>query len=316
MKTQKIVIAGGAGFLGKNLIEYFQDKDHQLVMLTRGQNEVRHGIQFIHWDGQSLGNWTKALEEADVLINLSGKSVDCRYTEANKAEIYGSRLDTTRVLGLALIKAKNGPKVWLNAASATIYRHTEDRAMTEKNGDYGHGFSVDVCQKWERMFYSFDLPSVRKVALRTTIVLGTEGSAFQPLSQLARVGLGGRQGNGRQMFSWIHVYDFCRAVDFLIHQNTLEGPVNIGSTNAVSNAQLMATLRASLGIDFHINLKKWMLEIGALLIRTQPELVLKSRWIDPEKLRLAGFQWEFPTIDKAVNDLLVHKLFQPIQAEI
>ena len=210
MNAKKIVIAGGTGFLGQILTAYFTERGVQMVVLTRGANKHENGVNYVHWNGRSLNTWREQLEGADALINLSGKSVNCRYAKRNKQLIYNSRLESTRVLGLPLMKAKNGPKTWINATSATIYRHA-DRPMTEANGLHGVGFSVDVCEKWERMFFRFDLPKLRKVAMRTTIALGKEGGAFGPLQNLAKLGLGGKHGNGKQTFSWIHAYDFCRS---------------------------------------------------------------------------------------------------------
>lgn len=308
MKAKKIVIAGGTGFLGQILTDYFTERGVQIVVLTRGADERRKGVQYVHWNGRSLDTWREHLENADALINLSGKSVNCRYTKKNRKLIYNSRLESTRVLGLALMKTKNGPKTWINTTSATIYRHA-DRPMTETNGVHGVGFSVDVCEKWERMFFSFDLPQLRKVAMRTTIVLGKEGGAFVPLRHIARLGMGGRHGNGKQMFSWIHAYDFCRAISFAIQNNEVNGIVNLGAPEQVTNAEMMHELCHALGAPFGVPNPKWMLELGAAFMGTETELLLKSRWIEPERLKEAGFHWEFPTIEKALAELCAKDLF-------
>ncbi|MDA7744511.1 TIGR01777 family oxidoreductase [bacterium] len=308
MKEKKIVIAGGSGFLGQILTEYFTDRGVEIVVLTRGANEQKNGANYVNWNGRSLDTWRTHLEGTDALINLSGKSVNCRYTKENKQLIYNSRLESTRVLGLALMKAKNGPKTWINTTSATIYRHA-DRPMTESNGVHGVGFSVDVCEKWERMFFSFDMPQLRKVAMRTTIVLGKEGGAFLPLRNLANLGLGGRHGNGKQMFSWIHAYDFCRAIGFAIENNEVNGIVNLGAPEQVNNAELMHELRDAVDAPFGLPSPKWLLEVGAMFMGTETELLLKSRWIEPEKLKEAGFHWEFPTLEKALAELCTKDLF-------
>lgn len=315
MNVQKIVIAGGSGFLGQCLTTHFNDQGAQVIVLTRGQERLENGVNYVHWNGRSLYRWKDHLEGADVLINLSGKSVDCRYTKRNKRLILNSRLESTRALGLALMKVKNGPATWINPTSATIYRHAEDRPMTEANGEHGTGFSVDVCEKWENMFFSFDLPRVRKLALRTTIVLGKEGGAFVPLKNLARIGLGGKHGNGKQRFSWMHSYDFCRAVNFAIQNVNLEGVVNLSAPEQVTNAELMHEMRDATGMSFGLPNPKLLLEIGARLINTETELLLKSRWVEPEKLKQAGFQWEFPTLEKALAELCARDLFATKMSE-
>lgn len=299
-----IVIAGGSGFLGTSLIAYFKEKEQRVIVLTRGVNRKEGAVDYVHWDGRSLGDWTQCLEGAAVLINMCGKSVDCRYTEKNKALIYRSRLEPTRVLGLALLKAQDPPGVWLNAASATIYRHAQDRPMTESDGEIGSGFSVDVCQQWERMFFSFDMPHVRRVALRTSIVFGKHDGALKPLAALARLGVGGRQGSGQQMVTWMHERDFCRAVAFAMDQPELEGPVVLAAPHPVANAELMRSIRHVIGVPFGLPMPQWLLELGAPIIRTETELVLKSRWILPEKLTQAGFVWNYPKLPGALEELL------------
>lgn len=310
MKKDHIIIAGGTGFLGQHLAEYFENLGKHVTILTRGKTRQENRINYIHWNGRSLDHWMERLEGAEALINLSGKSVNCRYTKKNKKRIYDSRLQSTRALGLAMMKSKQPPKVWINATSATIYRHAEDRPMTEENGVHGHGFSVDVCEKWERMFFSFDLPKVRLVAARTAIVLGTNGGALPPLKRLVQMGLGGRQGDGNQRFSWIHTYDFCRAMHFLIKEKNMEGPVNLSAPEQVINRQLMKKLRDAVGAPLALPTPTWMLKLGALIIGTETELVLKSRWVSPEKLERAGFEWEFPKLEKALADLCTRPMFK------
>lgn len=197
----KIVIAGGSGFLGKSLSNFFTDKGYEIVVFTRQHQLDSKNIRYEKWDGRTLGKWVDQLEGASALINLTGKSVDCRYNEQNKQQIYDSRVDSTYILGRAIEKLKNPPSVWINSSSATIYRHTLDKAMDEESGDIGTGFSVDVCRKWERTFFESS-NQVRKTALRIAIVLGKSEGALQPIKGLARVGLGGKQGRGNQFFSW------------------------------------------------------------------------------------------------------------------
>jgi len=299
----RAVIAGGSGFLGNCLGDHLKEAGFEVVVLTRQEPAQHNGMRFVHWDGRTLGKWAAELEGADILVNLCGRSVDCRYTEANKKQIYQSRLAPTRVLGLCMLGLKCPPKVWINAASATIYRHAEDHPMTEQCGELGVGFSVDVCQQWERMFFSFRLPGVRKVAIRTGIVLGTEGSALQPLVQLTRLGLGGPHGKGTQMFTWLHYTDFCRAVHFIAEHPELEGAVNLCSPRPVPNAVLMKTIRTALGVRLALPLPVWLLRLGAVLIQTETELVLKSRWVLPQALMVNGFTFNYPSITEAINHL-------------
>lgn len=198
---KKIVIAGGTGFLGKMLSEHFANLNYDVVVLSRREHKSVGNISHIKWDGETLADWANELEGAYALINLCGKSVDCRYTESNKKQIYDTRLKSTGILGKAIEACENPPKVWMNSSSATIYRHAEDRDMDEETGEIGTGFSVDVCQKWENTFFDSTTPDTRKVALRIAIVLGKDGGALQPLKSLTKIGFGGRQGSGDQYFS-------------------------------------------------------------------------------------------------------------------
>lgn len=300
---KKIVIAGGTGFLGTCIAKYYSGPDYEIRILSRKHLVDHDNIKYYKWDGKSIGYWTEALEGADVLINLNGKSVDCRYTQHNQQLIYDTRLEATYVLGKAMLACQHAPKVWLNAASATIYRHSLDKAMNEQDGEIGTGFSVDVCKKWEQVFSSFHLPETRKIALRTGIVLGRHGGPLVPLRRLAKVGMGGKHGNGKQLFSWLHETDFVRIIDFLINTPHLHGTYNITSPQPVTNAVLMKSLRKCLKMPFGLPLGKKLLDFGALLIGTETELILKSRWVVPEKLCKAGFKFSFPDINTALQDL-------------
>ncbi len=299
---KKIVIAGGSGFLGKCIIEHY-GHEAEIVVLTRGKSRVDANVQFVNWDGKSLGDWSTKLEEAEVLINLNGKSVDCRYTEVNKKLIYATRLESTTVLGKAIQQCKTPPKLWINSSSATIYRHAEDRPMDEETGEIGTGFSVDVCQQWEKVFTEIETNSTRKVAIRTAIVLGRNGGALQPLKNLAKLGVGGKQGKGNQYFSWIHEQDFVNVIDFIIENKALSGAINVSSPNPISNEHIMKSLRKAVKIPFGIPMPAWLLEFGALLIGTETELVLKSRRVVPKRLHDAGYHFQYENIEGALNDL-------------
>lgn len=250
---------------------------------------------------------TRLIEGADVLVNLAGKSVDCRYNERNKAEIFRSRLETTAELGRAVADAGAPPPLWLNASTATIYRHADDRPQTEEDGELGSGFSVDVATSWERTFFDAARDGVRQVAMRTAITLG-RGSALTPLVMLTRFGLGGAQlgglsGGGRQRFSWVHLDDVFRAMRFLEVRH-LDGVINITSPNPSTNREVMATLRRVLGVPFGIPLPRIALELGAFAIRTETELILKSRWVLPKRLLDAGFAFEYPDLEEALRQIL------------
>lgn len=300
---RKIVIAGGTGFLGNCLIHHYTKKETQLVILTRGESRAIGNTQYVTWDGKTLGPWTHVLENAEALINLNGKSVDCRYTEKNKALIYSTRLDATAVLGRAIQQCTTPPKLWMNAASATIYRHSLDREMDEQSGEIGSGFSVDVCQKWESTFNSFETKHTRKVLLRTGIVLGKKGGPLKPLKMLAKIGLGGKQGPGNQYFSWLHENDFVKIIDFIMTHPNTTGAYNVTAPTPIPNKDIMKVLRDAVGMPIGIPLPTWLLELGAMLIGTEPELILKSRRVVPRRLLEAGYTFEFNTIENALTDL-------------
>lgn len=300
-----ILIAGGGGFLGQVLDRYFSDLGHSVVILTRGRASGAIWSPSETWNGKTLGPWTALLEDTDILINLSGRSVDCRYTAANRRSILQSRLHSTRVLGEAVARSRRPPRLWINAASATIYRHAENRAMDEATGELGTGFSVDVCRRWEQTFFDAPVPTeVRRAALRTSIVLGQGGGALTPLRALARLGLGGRQGTGRQYVSWLHETDFAGIVDHIIAHQELDGVVNATSPIPLPNAQFMEALRGASGVPVGIPTPGWLLEMGAFVLRTETELVLKSRRVVPTRLLASGYRFQFPEASTALANLL------------
>lgn len=299
---KKVILAGGSGFLGKCIIDHFKS-NAQIIVLTRGESRNNENVQYVQWDGKTLGTWAELFDGTDVLINLNGKSVDCRYTEQNKKLIYSTRLASTEVLGKAVQQCKNPPKLWINSSSATIYRHALDRPMDEETGEIGTGFSVDVCQQWEKTFNSIQTVSTRKVAMRTAIVLGKHGGALKPLRNLAKLGIGGKQGPGTQFFSWIHEKDFVNIIDFIIEHNELHGVFNVSNPNPITNEHIMQALRKAVHVPFGIPLPSWLLEFGAVLIGTETELVLKSRRVVPKRLLDAGYEFQFTEIKNALTDL-------------
>ena len=299
---KKVVIAGGSGFLGRELAHQWNNKE--LVILTR-DSRIVDNKRFVYWDGESLGEWKDCLEGADLLLNLSGKSVNCRYNEENKKAIIDSRVLSTKVLGEAIKACHTPPKVWMNSSSATIYRHALDKPMTESEGEIGEGFSVEVCKAWEKALEDVKgISTTRKVALRTSIVMGPEkGGVYEALKGLVLSGMGGRQGNGNQYVSWIHIEDYIKAIEFIYNHEELENEINICAPNPDLNTNVMAALRKSLGVWFKLDLAPWMIKLGALLRGTEPELVLKSRRVVPEKLLNAGFRFKFNVVEAAFEDI-------------
>lgn len=298
MKT--ITIAGGSGFLGQILENHFSKKGNQVFILTRNPKREND----LYWNAKDLGVWTNILERTDILINLTGKSVDCRYNDKNKSLIHNSRIDSTHILGLAINLCDKPPSVWINSSTATIYKHSLDKKMTEQNGDIGDDFSMDIAKSWEKAFSSIVNPKTRKIILRTAIVLGKNGGALVPLKNLINFGLGGKQGSGEQKFSWIHQKDFARAVEFLIQNKDLKGPFNLSVPNPITNNILMTSLRKVKKFPFGISHPECLVKLGAKLIGTEAELVLKSRNVVPQRLIKNGFHFQFVNIEKALIDLL------------
>jgi len=298
--------------VGRTLAQYFQSRGDHVTVLTRSPHTAQW--QTAHWDGETPGPWTQYLNGADVCINLAGRSVNCRYTPDNRVDIYNSRIVSTRLLGEVIGSLANPPRVWLNASTATIYRHALDRDMNEESGEFGGSepgapdswnFSIRVARDWETAFFNASTPQTRKVAMRSAITFSpVRGNAFAILSNLARIGLGGTQGNGRQWVSWIHERDFARAVEFLIMREDLDGPVNIASPYPEKNREFMATLRDAWEMPNGLPAPKPLLELAALVMRTETELVLKSRRVVPARLLEAGFQFEFPHWAHAAEDLV------------
>jgi uncharacterized protein (TIGR01777 family) len=310
MNRERIILAGGSGFLGKLLSQYLTERGYDVTVLTRHPNKSSGNIKEIHWDGCTLGPWAEQLNGARALINLAGKSVNCRYNKHNRRLILDSRVNSTRVLWEAIGRCTKPPKVWLNSSTATIYKHCLDHTMDEC-GETGatpeakDAFSVQVARDWERTFDSANTPATRKVALRTAMVLGSEsGGVLHVLRRLVRAGLGGHMGNGRQYVSWIHEEDFCRAIEWLISNENVHGAVNLAAPNPVPNRRLMASLRGACGKSFGLPATLWMLKIGAFFMRTETELIIKSRRVIPGRLLASGFNFRFPGLEEALADLL------------
>ena len=311
----RVVIGGAGGFMGSYLAGRYREHGREVVTIGRSGADLRWGEAGI----------ATAVDGAAMVVGLAGKSVNCRYTPANRAEIFRSRLETTAELSAAIAAAASPPPLWVNSSTATVYRHAEDRPMTEAHGDIGSGFSVEVAKAWERALFADRLPGTRRIALRSAIVLG-HGGVLGPIARLARLGLGGAQHDGRwpvsrarvaegtahyfgarrggQRFSWVHVEDVARILDFVERTPSLEGPVNASSPNPVDNRTLMATVREVMGARIGPPMPRWMLELGAIGIRTETELVLKSRWVLPELLSLAGFEFSYAELEPALREAL------------
>lgn len=294
---KKVVIAGGTGFIGQYLQAKFKDLGYEVVIISRKSPHIQ-------WSNHA--GIVDALERADMVINLAGKSVNCRYNPTNKKEIILSRTETTEVIGNALLACENPPSLWINSSTATIYRHAEDRPMTEASGDIGTGFSVDVAKAWEQSLFDFKLTSTRQIALRMAIVLGEDGGVMTPFQNLVRFGLGGVQGSGNQIFSWIHIEDVFRIILFLQDNKDLSGVFNCSSPYPISNREFMMHMRKAMNRKFGLPSPKCMLEIGAIFIRTETELIFKSRWVLPERLEKEGFVFTFNKIDKALQQIVKH----------
>jgi uncharacterized protein (TIGR01777 family) len=315
MQNKKIIIAGGSGFIGEGISEYF-GKENQIIVLTRETSDsfnnrnkysaINKGLLnlvYEKWNASTFSKWVSHLENSDVLINLAGKSVNCRYNKKNKQEIIDSRINSTKVLGEAIRLCKSPPSLWINASSATIYRHAQDRPQDELNGEYHDDFSVQVCKKWEKTFFDQTTPNSRKIALRMAITLGP-GGVLIPYFNLLKFGLGGKQGDGKQMFSWVHVVDTCRMIEWIYSQSLSAGIYNCCSPNPVSNVEFMNTLRKVTGHKFGLPAPKLMLKIGAGLIGTETELILKSRWVLPAKILKTGFEFKFPKLENALKEIV------------
>ncbi|MBT3570206.1 MAG: TIGR01777 family protein [Opitutae bacterium] len=304
----KIVLAGGTGFLGKALARCFAEKEYEIVVLGRS-NELPADFpkaRLVTWDARTSGTWVKELEGAKALVNLCGRSVDCRYNETNRRLILESRVNATRVLGDAVAQAKSPPKVWLNAGTATIYedRRGEVPPHDENSDDLGDGFSVEVAKAWEEAFFETEVRNVRKVAMRISIVLGAGGGAFPVMRRFAQLGLGGRQGPGSQWMSWLHLEDWVGIVDWLVSTDSVSGVVNCAAPNPVTNAVFMSEMRsafAPFGVGFPA--PTFAVRLGAFFLRTAPELVLKSRKVVSRVLRDEGYAFRFPILEEVISDL-------------
>lgn len=307
----KIIIPGGTGQIGTLLARHLHARGHEVIVLSRAAAVAPWRV--VVWDAQSLGSWVQELEGADALINLAGRTVNCRYTFRNRCDIWASRTRSVRILGSALGLLQRPPRIWLQSSTATIYAHRFDAPNDERTGQLGGTepdspdtwrFSIDVARAWEGEFALIEAPHTRKVVLRSAMTMSPDrGGIFEYLLWLVRMGLGGTNGSGLQYVSWIHYHDFIRAVEFLIEQESFTDAVNLCAPQPLPNRDFMAALRAAWGIRIGLPSSQWMIELGAHFLRTESELVLKSRRVVPTRLLEAGFTFQFPDWPAAASDL-------------
>ncbi|HET6387355.1 MAG TPA: TIGR01777 family oxidoreductase [Armatimonadota bacterium] len=308
----RIVLPGGSGQVGTVVARHFHAAGHEVVALAR--SPIRAPWKTVQWDGATVGDWAAEIDGVDIVINLAGRNVNCRYNATNRREIKESRVHTTKLVGQAIAQAARPPEIWMNASTATIYRHTFERAMDEATGELGGGepdapdawrFSIEVAKSWEEAFFSSPAPATRKIALRSAMIMSPDrGGIFDTLLGLVRRGLGGTAGSGRQFVSWVHEQDFLRALEYFIDHADIEGIVNAASPNPLPNKEFMSDLREAWGTKVGLPAAAWMLKIGAVFLRTETELILKSRRVVPGRLAACGFQFEFPEWAVAAHDLI------------
>jgi len=307
----KVVIPGGTGQVGTILARAFHSAGHDVVVVGRATR--LSPWRTINWDAKTIGAWAEELSGADAVVNLAGHTVNCRYTPKNRRLIMQSRVDTTRLVGEAIAGASPPPPVWLQASTATIYAHRFDANNDDLTGRLGGDepdapptwrFSIEVATAWERALNQAETPKTRKVLMRSAMIMSPDrGGIFDVILRLVRFGLGGPVAGGRQYVSWIHDQDFSRAVLWLIEHQNLEGPVNLASANPLPYSQFVRALRKAWGIPFGLPATRWMLEIGAIPLQTETELILKSRRVVPRRLIDSGFAFQFPRWTEAASDL-------------
>ncbi|MFN6195934.1 MAG: epimerase [Planctomycetota bacterium] len=309
----KIVLPGGSGQVGAVLARAFHARGDEVVVLSRGTSCLARDVRIVPWDGRTLGAWAREVDGADVVVNLAGRTVDCRYSEANLRAMMDSRVDSTRVVGEAIAAAARPPRVWLQSSTATIYAHRFDAPNDERTGILGGSEpgvpphwarSVAIATRWEETLVAAATPRTRRVALRSSLILSPDrGGIFDTLLGLVRKGLGGTCGNGRQWVSRIHEQDFVRAALFLAERDDLDGAVNVCAPNPVPNRDFMRELRRAFGMPIGLPAPALLLELGAVFLRTETELVLKSRRVVPGRLLAAGFAFEYPEWPAAAREL-------------
>lgn len=299
---KKIILAGGSGFIGNYLAQYFWRKGYEVVVLSRREISIRGGVRYEKWNTEETESWREELEEAFILINLSGKSVAVRHNEKNKKEILDSRIKSTRILNKAVSECRNPPQFWFNASGATIYKTSFEEKRDEYYTELEDEFLTDVIIAWEREFFGTEIPNVSKIAMRTAVVLGKSGETYEKLNLLSKFGLGGKQGSGNQIMSWIHIEDYARIIDFCIEKN-LNGIVNMASPNPVTNAEMMRAFREMNDVLLGIPTPEWLVILGTKIVGIEPDFVLKSYNVVSKRLSENGFKFKYPMIREALTSL-------------
>lgn len=301
MTKPKIVIAGGSGFFGTYLVNYYKQTKN-VIVLTRANSEVKEGVEYVSWDGRSLGRWTECLDGAEALINLSGKSINCRFTDENKKILISSRIESTKALLKAISSLEKPPKIWLNASAGAMYQPKEE-PNTENETVFSTSFLSKMALAWEEAFYKEELPKTKRVSIRISLILGKGGGVFPVLKKITSLYLGGKAGSGSQRMSWIHIEDAARAIDFII-KNNIEGPVNFSSNNLVSNKTFMKTMREVLGVSLGIPAPAFGIKFFSRFIGVEPSLLLDSVNFIPKNLNDNGFKFNHENLEDALTDLL------------
>jgi len=304
----KVVITGGTGQVGQLLKRHFEP-DHKVIVIGRSKS-----ADVIQWDGQSLGDWKREFENADVIFNLAGRSVNCRYTNENLKQMMDSRVNSTRLVAEAVAQCQRPPKLWLQMSTATIYSHRFDKANDDFDGEIGGSekdapkyweFSVRIAKNWESELMATDTPNTRRVALRSSMIMSpNRGGIFDTLYGMVQCGLGGSIAGGRQFVSWIHEDDFCASVDSIIKNEDINGPIIIASPNPLPQSEFNKILRTAAGVPIGLPATKWMAKIGAVLLRTDTELIFKSRRVYPKKLLDSGYKFKYAQWENAAKDLI------------
>lgn len=310
MKEMKdVLIFGGSGHIGAAMRRHLDPERYRIKNITRRPRTPED----VAWDGKTKGEWTKLLETSDVVVNLAGRRVHCRYNAENLQEMMDSRIDSTRVLGEAIAECQNPPAVWLQSSTATLYAHTFGPPNDDVSGVIGGNepglpdvwrYSLKIARNWEEELDRASTPHTRKVAMRMAVMMGTDrDSAFDIFSRLTRVGLGGQLSSGRQFVSWIHERDLVRGMQFLI-ESDLAGPVNLAAPNPLAQVDFARELRKAWSVPFGLPAAAWMVNLGAYLLDGDAEIVMKSRRVVPKRLTDAGFCFEYPTWPEAARDLV------------
>ncbi len=300
---KKIIITGGTGYLGKLLSNHFLDKNHKVIILTRGVSKFENNITYLNWKD----NWQKELETTEIIINLSGKSINCLFTDANKKTLISSRISTTNAMNQAILQCENPPSLFINASGISIYKNTYKTDYSEYNEEFGNDFLSLLSQKWEKEFYRTETPKTRKVAIRTSPVLGKNSNAIKTLIPIVKLGLGGKQGNGKQLFPWIHEQDYINAIGHIISNNKFIGSINLVSPKPITNAEFMQSFRKILNIKIGLPTFAFSLYLAKYITKVEPEIILTSLYAQPKKLYKYGYKFVHTTIDSALSEILKTK---------